>query len=602
MPRATAAPTRKRRPDNDRVSSTLLLAATAIALLWANLAAGSYRSFWGQPVQIVMGGLHIDLSFASLIDEGLMAFFFFVVGLEVKAEMTTGDLTSRVRAVVPITAAALGLAIPAVIFAVVNAGGPAAHAWGVVISTDTAFLLGALALIRPRHPSRLHTFLLVLAVVDDIGALAIIAVVYTDDLHLGGLLIALIALLGIRLARRLPMGRGAVYAVSAVICWIGFHDAGIHPTLAGVAVALVLPVAEPRRNDVERVADLTRSFRQSPNARYAQQAVRGLQNSISVGDRLRQSYSPTVNFGILPLFALANAGVRVDADSLSAAATSPVFWGVVLGLVGGKLIGITGGTFLVQRFGWGRLAPGLTIDRVAGGAALSGIGFTISLLIAGIALPAGDLQDEARLGVLAASVIAFAVGAGIFFVLDRVKPPIPVGERLLRPLDPQRDHFRGRADAPLTLVEYGDFECPFCSRATGTIDEVTAHFGDELVWVWRHLPLTRPHPHAELAARAAEAAHAQGALVPYTEQLFADQDHLERDDLFALAARLGLDPERFVDDLDSDAVSDRVTEDVEDTELMDLSSTPTFFIGGRRHHGPFDTATLIAELEASRGN
>ena len=203
-----------------------------------------------------------------------------------------------------------------------------------------------------------------------------------------------------------------------------------------------------------------------------------------------------MSFLVLPLFALVNAGVRLNSDTMSAAMRSPLTWGIVGGLVLGKFIGITGATSLIQRFGWGQLAPGLTLRRIAGGAALSGIGFTISLFIIDIAIHDPLRQDEARVGVLLASLLAFLLGWAIFRVTDWFSPPEPVGLKLVRPVDPDRDHVRGNPGAPLTLVEYGDFECPFCSRATGSIDQVRAHFGDKLRYVWRHLPLERVHPRA----------------------------------------------------------------------------------------------------------
>jgi Na+/H+ antiporter NhaA len=590
----------KRNLGADKASAALLLVGTVLAVVWANLAAASYVAFWTTPIEIGIGQAHLELSFAHLVNDGLMAFFFFVVGLEVKRDLVVGELVDRSRALVPVIAAAAGLALPALIFLAFNHGTPAAHAWGAVISTDTAFLLGALAIIGPKHPARLRTFLLTLAVVDDIGALAAIAVFYTEDLHVLPLLVAVAALAGVYFARYLPIGRELAYGVLAVIVWLAFHEAGVHATLAGVAVALLLPVYPPKRRQVERALALATSFRQSPNPVYAAAATRGLRDSISINERLHESFAPFTSFVVLPIFALANAGVVLDSATVSAAATSRLTWGIVAGLVVGKLLGIWWSTGLVQRFGFGQLAPGLTLGRVSGGAALSGIGFTISLLIVDIAVEDPLLRDEARIGVLAASLLAFALGATILKLLDRVRPIRPVGAKLLRPFDPARDHFRGRPDATLVLVEYGDFECPFCSRATGTIDEVREVFGDELVWVWRHLPKVTEHPHAELAARAFEAAAIQDALFPFAARMFDDQEHLESDDLFAVAEELGLDLDQFAEDLGSEPVARRVTEDADDADLMDLMITPTFFINNVRHQGPFDTAALVSALEARR--
>jgi protein-disulfide isomerase len=383
---------------------------------------------------------------------------------------------------------------------------------------------------------------------------------------------------------------------------VALYTGGVHPTLAGVAIALLIPVFTPERRQVEQAVELIRAFRQSPNSEYARAASRGLRDSISINERLQTQFGPYVSFLVLPLFALVNAGVRLTADTMSAAMRSPLTWGIVGGLVLGKFIGITGATWLVQRLGWGQLAPGLTLRRVAGGAALSGIGFTISLFIIDIAIGDPLRQDEARVGVLLASSLAFLLGSAIFAITDWISPPEPVGLKLVRPVDPGRDHIRGKPDAPLTLVEYGDFECPFCSRATGSIDQVREHFGDELRYVWRHLPLERVHPRAFDAARASEAAALQGKFWEMARELFAHPDDLEWSDMYRYAVTAGCDIERFDSDVRVHAskVQHRVQDDAQDAEVMDLNSTPTFFVNGKRHKGPWDAASLIRALESGR--
>lgn len=586
---------------NDRTAAMLLLLFTVIAIAWANSPWGAtYDEFWETEVEIAVGQFSAHLTLHSLVNDGLMAFFFFIVGLEVKREFTIGELTDRSRAAVPVIAAVAGLALPAVIFLLLNANTGQADAWGVVISTDTAFLLGALAIIGPRFPARLRTFLLTLAVVDDIGALVVIAVFYNEGLQALPLAIVAVLLVALALVRFLRVGRGPAYTVLGFALWLAVAAAGVHPTLAGVAVALLIPVYPPKRLEVERAAELTRAFRESPNTAYARAATRSLRESISINERLQSAWSPYIDFIVLPIFALANAGVRLDPTTLAAAFSSPLTWGIVAGLVIGKFVGITGATAIVRMLRLGRLAPGLTMPRIAGGAALSGIGFTIALFIVGLAIEDPETQDLARVGVLAASVIAFGLGWVILRVGDRLRPPMPVGAKLVRPFDPERDHFRGRADAPYQIVEYGDFECPFCSRATGSIDAVIEHFGDDVRWVWRHLPLETVHVHAKEAAQASEAAALQGRFIDMARILFANQDRLTTDDLCDYARELGLDMDRFTEDLRSPAVVRRVEDDQLDAELMDLHSTPTFFIGDRRHKGPYDSATLIEALENGR--
>ena len=587
----------------EKTAAGLLLACTLLAILWANSPwADSYSALLDIHVGASFADHHFQLTVKHLVNDGLMTFFFFIVGLEVTREFAIGELTDRARAAVPVVAAIAGLAVPAVIFLAFNHSGENAHVWGVVISTDTAFLIGALAVIKPKFPGRLRIFLLTLAVVDDVGALCVIALFYSEAIDVTALVVSVVLIVAIALVRFMVILRGPAYAVLGAALWIALFNAGIHPTLAGVAVALLIPVFAPARQEVEGAVEVIRAFRQSPNSQYARAATRRLRQSISINERLQTDIGPYVSFVVLPLFALVNAGVRLDAGAVMAASRSPLTWGIVAGLVVGKFIGITGATWFMRRTGMGELAPGLTLRRVTGGAALSGIGFTISLFIVEIAIDDPGRQDQARIGVLVASVVAFVVGWAIFRITDWLSPPEPVGMKLIRPVDPDRDHIRGNPHAPLTLVEYGDYECPFCSRATGGIDEVRDHFGDQLRYVWRHLPLERVHPRAFDAARAAEAAGLQGKYFEMGRMLFANQDDLEWSDIYRYANAIGLDLEQFDEDvrLHPSKVLHRVRDDAQDADLMDLNSTPTFFVNGKRHKGPWDSASLIRALEADR--
>lgn len=593
------SPTQESKSEN--IAAALLLVFTVAAIAWANSPwTETYSQFWDTDLGFVAGNLHAEISVKHLVNDGLMAFFFFAVGLEVKSQFTIGDLTDRSRAAVPVVAAIAGLILPAVIFLVLNPSGENAQAWGVVISTDTAFLVGALAVIKPKSPARLRIFLLTLAIVDDVGALLAIALFYSEDVDVTALVIAFAAIVALSLVRLLPVGRGPTYAVLAVVLWFALYVGGVHPTLAGVAVALAIPVFTPERQRVEAAVDVIRAFRQSPNSEYARAASRSLRDSLSINERLQTAFAPYVSFLVLPVFALANAGVRLDSQTLSDAMRSSLTWGIVAGLVVGKLVGITAATAAVRASGYGRLAPGLTLRRIAGGAALSGIGFTIALFIVELAIDDPHRQDLARVGVLMASVLAFALGWAIFRLTDWLSPPTAVGATLLRPVDSDRDHIRGNPQGPLTMVEYGDFECPFCSRATGSIDEVREYFGDELCYVWRHFPLQTAHPHAFGAAKAYEAAARQGKRTEMGTILFDNQQNLEWDDIYRYANAIGLDLDEFNNDVHSLEVRHRVEDDLQDAEEMDLNSTPTFFVCGKRHLGPFDAASLIRALETGR--
>lgn len=581
----------------NRIGALLLLLATAAAIAWANLAGASYTGFWETHLTVGVADLTLDFTLHALVNDALMAIFFFTVGLEVRREFAIGELTSWSRAMVPVIASLAGLLIPALLFVLIAAPSGQAAAWGVVISTDTAFLVGALALIGPRVPGRLRVFLLALAVVDDIGALSIIALVYTETFSPWPLAIAAVGLAGVYATRYLRGGRGPVYATLAIIVWLAFLASGVHPTLAGVAIALLVPVYRPNRRDVEHALELARTFRQSPNSDYARAAANSLRESISINERLQTAYAPYVAYIILPLFALANAGVVVNGEILSAALVSPLTWGIVAGLVAGKFLGIFGSTALLKRFRLGEFGPGLTLDRIAGGAALSGIGFTISLFIIDLAIDDPAAQNEARVGVLAASVLAFVLATVIFRISDAVRTDIETGQTLVRPVDPRRDHIWGPIDAPYTIVEYGDFQCQFCLKASGSIQEVVEELGDQLRYVWRHAPLTSEHPNALAGAEAAEAASLQGRFFEFERGLFADQENQRPSDIVRLAASLGLDVARFERDLESAEVAARVRDDMLDAEAMNITSVPTFFVNGRRHTGPYDARTLITALQ-----
>ena len=587
----------KKGKSKDRTAAMLLLLFTVIAIAWANSPWGAtYDAFWDTEVEIAVGEFSAHLTLHQLVNDGLMAFFFFIVGLEVKKEFTIGELTDRSRAAVPVIAAIAGLALPAVIFLLLNANTGQANAWGVVISTDTAFLLGAVAIIGPKFPARLRTFLLTLAVVDDIGALVVIAVFYNHGLQALPLAIVAVLLVALALVRFLRIGRGPAYTVLGFALWLAVAASGVHPTLAGVAVALLIPVFPPKRMEVERAAELTRAFRESPNTAYARAATRSLRESISINERLQSAYAPYVAYVILPLFALANAGVVINPEILAGAMTSALTWGIVVGLVVGKFIGVFGSAAVLRLLRVGEFGPGLTLDRIAGGAALCGIGFTISLFIVDIAIDDEVAQNEARVGVLAASVLAFLIATVIFRVSDAIRPDLDSGQTLARPVDAKRDHVFGSDDAPYTIVEYGDFQCGFCLKASGSIQEVKTELGDDLRYVWRHAPLTQYHPNALAGAEAAEAASLQGKFFEFERGLFADQENQRPSDIIRLARELELDVDKFERDLTSPEVTGRVRDDMLDAEAMGITSVPTLFINGRRHTGPYDAQSLIRAL------
>lgn len=580
-------------------SSGLLLAASVVALLWANSPlSDGYESLWSTELVIGLGDHDLAMDLRHWVNDGLMAMFFFVIGLEVRREISVGELKDYRKLVLPMIGAVGGLVVPAALYLAVNPSGDAANGWGVVIGTDTAFLLGTLALVGPSVSTQLRVFLLTLTIADDVIAVSVIGAVYSDSIDLGALAIAA-ACLGV-LASFGPLGvwRTSVYGIVGLVLWVATIESGLHPAIAGMLAGLVIVAYPPRRDAVERASALFRAFQQSPLPSIGDSARVGLQRAVSVNERLQEALRPWTSLLIVPVFALANTGIDLRGGLLGEALSSPLTWGVVLGLVVGKPVGITLATLGADRLGLGGLPQGVRPGHVAGGAALSGIGFTVSLLIAGLAFDSTALREQATVGVLMAAVFSTVTGWLTFRLAALLR-----GEReaslpmvLDRPVEVGRDHIRGRADAPLTLVEYGDFECPFCGEATGVVRELRERFGDDLRYVFRHLPLTDVHPHAELAAQAAETVHAQGRFWEMHDLLFQHQDELELEDLIGYAAHLGLDAEQFARDLESGRFAETVREDTASAEASGARGTPTFFVGTRRHVGAWDTETLATEL------
>jgi Na+/H+ antiporter NhaA/predicted DsbA family dithiol-disulfide isomerase len=473
------------------------------------------------------------------------------------------------------------------------------------MSTDTAFALGALAILAPRA-TRLRVFLLTLAVVDDLVALLVIGAAYTQHIDLVALAVA-IALFGAMLAvRYLPVWQRVPASVLlGTGLWVATFESGIHPTIAGLAMGLSVSAYPPARPDLERVTELARSFREQPTPELARSAQLGVMSAISPNERLQYRLHPWTSFVIVPLFALANAGIHVSGRLLDDAVTSPITLGIVAAYVVGKPLGILFGSWLTMRLA--RRPPPLSWPTLAGGGAVAGIGFTVALLIASLAFH-GQHLAEAKLGILAAAVAASVVAWGVFRII-RLLPRSLRARQLLRTddvildlardVDPDRDHIRGPEEAPVTLIEYGDFECPYCGQAESVIRELLASSGDDLRYVWRHLPLNDVHPHAQMAAEASEAAAAQGKFWEMHDMLLAHQDALTPPDLRRYAEELGLDVERFWDELRRRVHAPRVAEDVASAELSGVSGTPTFFVNGRRHWGAYDLATLTEVVRAA---
>jgi Na+/H+ antiporter NhaA len=587
-------------------SALVLLGAALAALAWANIDFSSYRDVWHTRLAIRVGGSGISQDLRDWVNTGLMTFFFFVVGLEVRREFDIGELRERRRLMLPVLAGLGGMAVPIAIYLAINAGHPSAHGWGVAMSTDTAFALGMLALVGARFPDRLRSFLLTIVVVDDLVALAVIALVYSADVTITPLLIAA-GIFGLALvARAVPIRHGLVYFLLAVATWVALFESGVDPVVLGLAVGLITLAYPAGRGELERATELFRSFREQPTPELARTARAGLRAAVSPNARMQQLYHPWTSYVIVPLFALANAGIAIDGGFLSRAYSSPITLGILFAYVLGKPIGICGMAWLVTRLSRERLRPPVGWAAVAGGGAIAGIGFTVSLLIATLAFH-GEQLEQAKLGVLSAAACA----ALLTWLVLRATARLPRRARiralfgtsqtlvdLAVPVDPERDHIRGPSEGPVTVVEYGDFECPYCGRAEPVVRELLGDYAD-VRYVWRHLPLSDVHPSAQLAAEATEAAGNQDAFWEMHDLLLDHQDDLRPRDLLTYAERLGLDLERFRDDLSEQAGASRVEEDVDSADRSGVTGTPTFFINERRHDGAYDVETLSAAVRAA---
>ena len=586
--------------------AAVLLAAAIAALVWVNVDESSYDSFWGTTLSIDLGGHGVALDLREWINSGLMTFFFFVLGLEARREFDLGELRERRRFALPALASIGGMAVAVAIYLAFNGGRSSAEGWGIAMSTDTAFALGLLALVGPRFPDRLRAFMLTVVIVDDIVALVVIATFYTESLDLVPLLVAVGLYVAVIFARHLPIRAGVTCLILGIAAWFALLESGVEPVVIGIAMGFLAYAFPAPRSNLERATERFREFREQPTAELARAARVELRETTSPNERLQQTFHPWTSYLIVPLFALANAGIAIDGDFLARGFTSPITLGILFGYVVGKPVGILGFSWLVTRLSRGRLQPPVGWAAVAGGGTIAGVGFTVALLIATLEFDGSQLE-EAKLGILSAALGATLLSWLLFRATAflprqlRIRALLGTAEPLVDlyiDVDPDRDHIRGPIDAPVTVVEYGDFECPYCGMAEPVVRELLRDFGD-VRYVWRHLPLNDVHPRAQLAAEAAEAAADQGAFWELHDLLLANQKALRPDDLISYAARLGLDVDRFVNDMGEHVGGPRVADDVDSADLSGVSGTPTFFINGRRHYGAYDITALSAAVRAA---
>lgn len=405
----------------EAASGIVLVAATIVALVWANSPwADVYHDLLDLHLEINFGSLHIlDESVEHLVNDGLMAIFFFVVGLEIKREVVAGELRDPRAAALPSIAAIGGMVVPALIYFALNTSGPQAQGWGIPMATDIAFALGVVSLLGSRVPTQLKLFLLALAIVDDVGAIAVIAIFYTDEIHINWLITAIVLLVVIFVMQRAKIWYTPIYVVIGIVVWYAVLESGVHATIAGVALGLLTP-ATPLQREVEP-GDVVGTVvdPEDVNASTARRANLYVRESVSVAERLETLIHPFTSFFILPLFALTNAGISLSGEAISDASTSTVTLGIILGLVVGKTVGVTFFTYIAVKSGISSLPRNVTWPMVVSVAMLAGIGFTVALFITGLAFDGPELEvfdTQARMGILLASLIASVAG---LFMLSR---------------------------------------------------------------------------------------------------------------------------------------------------------------------------------------
>lgn len=416
----------------------VLLFCTILAFAWANSPfRESYFALWHTPIKIEFGQYVLEESLLHWINDALMAIFFFVVGLEIKREILAGELAAPRKAAFPIAAAIGGMLVPAAIYVVLNSGGEGVRGWGIPMATDIAFALAALTVLGSRVPTSLKVFLTALAIVDDLGAILVIAIFYAHGVIWNWLGVAGVFLVLCLAANRLHVRHPVPYALLGLVVWLAFLQSGVHATVAGVLVAMTIPVrrAIDSRQFLDRTRGLLRKFEEASAFESAllvntgqQEALRALEEACEHVEtplqRLEHVHHGWVVFGVLPLFALANAGVTVEGSLLSVLG-SPVALGVILGLVVGKQVGITLFAWLSVRFGLAAMPKELSWVHVYGVAWLAGIGFTMSLFVGTLAFGEGELLQTAKLAILVASVVSGLVGYAILHrsFAGRPEPP-----------------------------------------------------------------------------------------------------------------------------------------------------------------------------------
>lgn len=393
----------------ETASAILIVAATIWALVWRNGPWTTYETFWQTKASIRVGSAGLSLDLRHWVNEALMALFFFVAALEIKRELVEGELQDRKRALLPVCAAVGGMVVPTLLFLGVIGGGAARRGWGIPMATDIAMALAAITLLGNRVPSRLKLFVLALAIVDDIGAIVVIAFVYSTGIKWEWLVVAAATVAALFILRRRGSSSAIGLLSGGVLLWLALHEAGVHATIAGVifgALTPARPVLSADLVDQSELVDLS-------TLAAAETTVRLARSTVSELERLEHRFHPWTSYAILPVFALANAGVSLKGSDLEAALRQPLMWSVAIGLVVGKPLGIVLATWIAVRFRIASLPEGVRWSELFGVATLCGIGFTVSIFISDRAFTSERLQSAATIGILLGTLSAAVLGAVI---------------------------------------------------------------------------------------------------------------------------------------------------------------------------------------------
>lgn len=453
----------------------ILVVAALIALIWENVASNSYESFWHTKITLDFAIISFDHDLGHWVNDGLMVFFFFVVGAEIKREALHGELRDPRQAVLPIAAAAGGMLVPAACYLALNSSGEGANGWGIPVATDIAFALGVLGLLGQRVPVQLKIFLLTLAVADDVGGILIIAIAYTDDIRIEWIGAAVAATAFVWLLPKLGFRHILIHTFGGIMLWVTLHESGIHTTIAGVVLGLLVPASSlydeahmPRRIDyfLQRLRHALADKDRATGEHDAQEALRSIEHVAYEGrapiERVEESMAPISAFFVVPIFALANAGIPITGDALADAFTTNIGGGVLLGLLLGKLVGIVGASALAVRLG-ALKPPELRWPHIVGAALLAGIGFTVAIFIAelsfeGVSAATAPLAfevrtepvEQAKMGILIATIIAGALGYAVLWLAGRSGEP---GRRDDLPADAVRATAPRLPEAEADMIE-----------------------------------------------------------------------------------------------------------------------------------------------------